>query len=277
MQARLVSLLNTLGKVRRLVLYMVISNDIAAYHSSIAFFDTWAQISAEGEGVSSNLSQRPPPPAMLLDNTTVTGSWVATNSSNVTASFDKYGRIINNVTVSMPHAGVFAAARVQQNGILQPEQLAGVGEYSIKASVVSPTLNVLCANVEAAELAPLIYVTWPHARFTNSSDTPGQKLAVLGFDQDIQLQPGQEFLNSTAVDDVFQWGAAYGRQPPVFPMVYRSRPKVLHLLIVAVSNRLQFHHEYICRRERLHLHAYQIFLDNQLHNLPTPVLPFSRL
>lgn len=67
---------------------------------------------------------------MLYDNTTVTGSWVYTNTSDVTSSFTKYGRVINNVTMSLPHAGVVAAAHATQNGILQPEELAGVGEYA---------------------------------------------------------------------------------------------------------------------------------------------------
>lgn len=65
---------------------------------------------------------------MLYDNTTVTGTWVATNQSNVTMAFGKYNRIINNVTMSMPHAGVFSAAHDPKNGILQPEDLAGLGE-----------------------------------------------------------------------------------------------------------------------------------------------------
>lgn len=156
---------------------------------------------------------------MLFDNTTVTGSWVETNSSNMTASYQKYNRIINNVTVSMPHAGVFAAARDQKNAILQPAELAGVGEYSLKASVVSPTVNVLCVNMNATELAPLIYVTWPNAQTVTNQALPGQKMAWTGYTDEVQLQPDESYLNSTVVDDIFEWGVMYQRQPPVFPMV----------------------------------------------------------
>ncbi len=162
---------------------------------------------------------------MLHDNTTVIGSWVATNSSNMTASYEKYNRIVNNVTMSMPHAGIFAAARAQKNGVLQPEELAGVGEYSIEASVVSPTLNVLCANLNTTELAPLIYTEFPNAQLSNMSEIPNQKMAIGGYADDVQLKPGQTYLNSTVVDDIFQWGSKYSRQPPVFPIV--SGPKTL--------------------------------------------------
>jgi hypothetical protein len=155
---------------------------------------------------------------MLFDNTTVTGSWVQLNASNLTAAYDKYSRIINNVTMSMPHAGVFSAAHDAKNGILQPEDLAGVGEYSVRASVVSPTVNVLCVNMNSTELSPLIYTEWPHAK-TNTSDIPDQKIPWSGYQNDIQLEPGQSWLNKTVVDDIFEWGATYARQPPVFPMV----------------------------------------------------------
>lgn len=189
-----------------------------AYHNAISFLDTWAKINKDGAGVSTDLAQRPTPPGMLFDNTTVVGKWVATNSSNLTASYARYNRIVNNVTVSMPHAGVFAAARASKNGILQPEELAGVGEYNIEASVVSPTLNVLCVNMNKTEIAPLIYTTWPNATFANTSTMPGQAVAFPGYQNDIQLLPGQLYLNSTVVDDIFEWGAKYKRQPPVFPM-----------------------------------------------------------
>lgn len=37
----------------------------------------------------------------------------------------------------------------------------GLGEYSIQASVPSPGVNVLCANMSSAEMAPMVYATWP--------------------------------------------------------------------------------------------------------------------
>lgn len=140
----------------------------------------------------------------------------------MTAAYIKYNRVINNVTMSMPHAGVFSAAHDPKNGILQPEDLEGLGEYSIRASVVSPTINILCANMDADELKPLIYVDWPNAT-TNNSDIPGQRMAWSGYESEVQLEPGQLYLNSTDVDNIFEWGPTYGRQPPIFPMVSSFR------------------------------------------------------
>jgi hypothetical protein len=155
---------------------------------------------------------------MIYDNTTVTGSWVQTNQSNITAAYSKYNRIINNVTMSMPHAGVFSAAHDPKNGILQPQDLEGLGEYSVRASVVSPSVNVLCANMNATELKPLIYVDWPNA--TTTTSVTGQKLATPSYESQVRLEPGELYLNSTVVDDIFEWGATYQRQPPIFPMVH---------------------------------------------------------
>jgi hypothetical protein len=156
---------------------------------------------------------------MLFDNTTAIGSWIATNSSNMTASYEQYNRIVNNVTLAMPHAGIAAAAKAPKNGIVQPAELGGVGEYSLKASVVSSAVNVLCANVNETEIAPLICVTWPNATILTSKDNPTQKLAPADYANDVQLLPGESYLNSTVVDDIFEWGSKYHRQPPVFPMV----------------------------------------------------------
>lgn len=183
-------------------------------------------------GAASRLELRPNATGTLFDNTTVTGTWITTNSSNMTASFGQLGRIINNVSLAMPHAGVIAAAKDPKNSIVQPSELEGVGEYSLRAAVVSPAVNVLCANVEAEEIAPLVYVTWPNALLTTSKDSTGQKLAMDNFTGDIQLLPGQAYLNSTEVDDIFQWGKKYGRQPPVFRMV--------SLLLFYVAFTLQF-------------------------------------
>lgn len=191
----------------------------AAYHNSISFLGAWAEITLEGVGASTDIALRPYAPGMLYDNTTVIGSWVETETSNLTSAYEKYNRIVNNVTLSMPHAGLFTAARASKNGILQPDELAGVGEYNIQASVVSPTVNVLCANMNKTEIAPLVYTTWPNAHTTNTTSMPGQVLAAPGYDNDIQLLPGQDYLNSTVLDDIFEWGEKYKRQPPVFPMV----------------------------------------------------------
>jgi hypothetical protein len=196
-----------------------------AYHNFLEYNRIWAAINTpESKGNSSKLAERPNAKAMLYDNTTVTGTWVDTEYSDIAANYQKHNRIINNVTMAMPHAGVIAAASSHVNNILQPSDLDGVGEYNVRASVVSPAINIVCANMNASELSPLIYVDWPNAK-TNSSDYPGQKFAWSGWQDEAQLQPGEDYLNSTVVDDIFGWRTTkngLATQPPVFPMVCRS-------------------------------------------------------
>ncbi|KAH8682779.1 hypothetical protein BGZ60DRAFT_368585 [Tricladium varicosporioides] len=195
-----------------------------SYHNGISFLATWAGINAGGEGISSSINERPKAPAMLFDNTTVTGSWVYPETSDVKALYDAHKRVINNVTLAMPHVGLYYAARDPENRILQPEELGGVGEYSVSASLASPALNVLCVNAKQSELAPLIYTEWPHA-ITNSSDIPHQRLPWAGYESEAQILPGKKFLNSTPLDDIFLWGEKYNRQPPTFgmwPIEYNS-------------------------------------------------------
>lgn len=57
---------------------------------------------------------------LLYDNTTVIGSWLNQSEDMATVS-DRFGRIINNISMAMPHAGIFAAARDPINGIRQPD------------------------------------------------------------------------------------------------------------------------------------------------------------
>ena len=153
----------------------------------------------------------------------------------------------------MPHSGVYQAARDSKNGILQPEELDGVGEYAIRASVVSPSLNVLCVNLNKTELAPLVYVTWPNATLANSTTNPGRIVAWSGYQSEIQLANSTSYLNRTVVDDIFEWGAKYSRQPPIFPEVLgpilSSLDCYCSLLTGLVSNRLQLNNQYLGSRE----------------------------
>lgn len=42
------------------------------------------------------------------------------NPQNMSTLSETYGRIVDNVTMAMPHAGVVAAAKDPLNGIMQP-------------------------------------------------------------------------------------------------------------------------------------------------------------
>ncbi|KAG4433241.1 hypothetical protein IFR05_011264 [Cadophora sp. M221] len=176
-----------------------------------SWLDIWADIEAAGDGISDDLNQRPVATSSIFPDATVQGSWVQTKAYSVLENYTKFGRIINNVTLSMPHSGIYHASNTRSTQ-------TGNYQRSIHASMVSPSSNVMCVNMNRSELAPLIYVEWPHAMLSNASLIPGQKIPDPDYARTIQLLPDHDYLNGTIVDDIFNWGSAYQRMPPVFPM-----------------------------------------------------------
>ncbi|KAH9906695.1 hypothetical protein F4778DRAFT_722958 [Xylariomycetidae sp. FL2044] len=194
-----------------------------SYHNLLAFMKEWELIH-NATTASDDENSRPTGKHNLFDNTTLTSAWIEREHGDVAANFAAHGRIIDNVTIAMPHPGVYTAATDPVNGILQPSDLSGVGEYSVQASVVSPAANVLCANVSPQELAPLVYTQWPDAR-NQTTEIPGQNIGADDWFEDVPVLSADAddaddvvWLNRTAVDDVFLWGPAHGRRPPVFQM-----------------------------------------------------------
>jgi len=174
------------------------------------------------------LEDRPTGKHNLFDNTTMDSSWIETEYSDVRASFRDHERVINNVTLAMPHPGVYAAATNPINGILQPNELLGQGQYKLEAAVVSPVVNVLCVNMNRDELSPIVYTEWPNATKTQGTEIPGQTIGIPSiWNDDVPPPSPKEWYNSTVVDDIFRWGEQYNRRPPIFPMV--SDLALLHL------------------------------------------------
>lgn len=196
-----------------------------SYRNLLNYMTMWTDINRNGSEVSTNLKKRPGGTTLLFDNTTLYSEWIETEHGDVAAQFEETGRIINNVTLALPHPGIYGAATLKKNGILQPDDLAGVGEYTIRAGVVSPSVNVLCVDMDQDDLAPLVYTKWPHAK-NNNTVIPGQKTGWIGWTgevpQPIDKKDKPYYLNRTNVDDIFKWGPKYERRPPVFPMVSQS-------------------------------------------------------
>lgn len=193
-----------------------------SYRNLLNFMSLWTNINHNGTNVGDDLSQRPTGTTLLFDNTTMMSTWIEKEHSNVTAQYEETGRIINNVTLALPHPGVYSAATLPKNGILQPDDLAGVGEYAVRAGVVSPSVNVLCVDTDKKELAPLVYTEWPSA-LVNRTDVGEQVRGWDGWAGEVP-QPTKkggkpEYLNRTDLDDVFKWGPKYKRRPPVFQLV----------------------------------------------------------
>ncbi|KAL8766624.1 MAG: hypothetical protein Q9209_006641 [Squamulea sp. 1 TL-2023] len=198
---------------------VAIEHNGQAYHNYMQYLSNWTSSIARGTG-SDSLTRRPVPLGMLYDNTTIEGSWI--HMENVTETSKKYSpddykRIVINVTMAMPHAGVFAATRDPINNIMQPQDLNGLGEYIVQASVPSPVTNVLCATMRQEELAPMVYTDWPGSNGTASNLT--------GWPNEFGIPLWPSYLNSTPVDDLFGFGEKYDRRHPVFskyPIVYNT-------------------------------------------------------
>ncbi|KAK5188146.1 hypothetical protein LTR16_008659, partial [Cryomyces antarcticus] len=88
------------------------------YHNYQRYLSNWDNLADNGNGTT-DLATRPQGFGLLHENTSITASWI--DVVDVGEASEKHGRIVNNVTLAMPHAGVFQAARDGINGIIQPE------------------------------------------------------------------------------------------------------------------------------------------------------------
>jgi hypothetical protein len=174
----------------------------------------WDKAAANGNGTTIQ-QKRPPGFGLLYENTTITAQWI--NNIDTSVVSRQYGRAINNVSLAMPHAGVFAAARDPRNGILQPEELNSEGTYSLKASVPSPVMNVICVNMNKEELAPIVYETWNGNEVVNITTwaSPG-------------LMDNATTKAKTKVDDIFGWNT---EDPTSLPPVFAKYPKPFNTIM----------------------------------------------
>jgi hypothetical protein len=168
-----------------------------SFHNLKSFLADWSQRLEVGN-MSTDLSAitgRPAPISTLFDNTTLQGQWITPSHENITADSFKGQRLVQNVTLAMPHANLFNAARDTRNHILQPEDLQGNGEYFIRAAIPAPMINVLCVGLNSTEVKPFIS--------TNTS--------------------ASYFPPASVVDDLFGFGplgfSAGQQQAPAFPKV----------------------------------------------------------
>lgn len=180
----------------------------SVYHTYQPWLAEWSDFVGDNR-TSSDLQHRPKPSGSIWDNTTVTGSWIETKDSDVQEISTKYGRMINNITMAMPHGGIPGAAMDKKNKIPQPNDISGEveGKYNLEATVPSPAVNVLCVGMNESEISPLVYDTWPDADFNATSWMASPP-------ENIPRAPS--WLNSTVVDNIFGFGEKYGQRPPIF-------------------------------------------------------------
>ena len=176
-------------------------NNLYLYQSRWFEYAEWGNIS------STSITERPAPLAQFYDNTTALGQWIRPSHENITTDSASNKRLVQNVTMAMPHTNVFHAARHPKSCILQPDDLGGSGEYFIKASVPAPAVNVLCVGLSTEELEPFIYAN-------------------------LSLAPAQG--NTTAVDDFFHFGEKFGDQQQ--PVPYFEKAPIYYNTVTNFSN-----------------------------------------
>ncbi|KAJ5459269.1 hypothetical protein N7530_011213 [Penicillium desertorum] len=186
-----------------------------AYHNYQQWISQWSQLITHNNETSSVLQKRPKPTGSLWDNTTVTGSWI--NMQDMSTLSKEHGRMINSITMAMPHGGIPGAAMNSKNKLKQPTDSSGEGKYTIEASVPSPAVNVLCTGMTKDELSPLVYSSWPGGdKFNMTTWTTSPP-------DDIPHPPSWQ--NRTVVDSLFQFGPKHDQIPPIFgkyPLPYNT-------------------------------------------------------
>ncbi|RII17494.1 hypothetical protein CUC08_Gglean002334 [Alternaria sp. MG1] len=187
-----------------------------SYYNLAQYIGRWADMVKAGESFSTIQEDRPAWIGIPYANTTVVPQWV--NVIDTAEASRKYQRVINNVTLALPHVGVTNAARDKRNIMPQSEMSDTIETYSLWASVPSPVINVLCVHLNKTELQPLVYEAWPNnevVNFNSWSTLPG-------------IRDNATTKNRTVVDELFGWDlndATTLLWPPVFgkfPMPFNT-------------------------------------------------------
>ncbi|KAL3483514.1 hypothetical protein BJX62DRAFT_249435 [Aspergillus germanicus] len=193
-----------------------------SYINYQAFTEAWLLEREKNRSVSTVLKFRPPPTAYIQEsNITAVGSWIDV-VDNAALSL-KHGRFVQNVTAAMPHANILAAVDHASNGLPRSTDTSREGNYELDAAVPSPAVNVLCAGMNATELAPLVYTEWPN--------TYGMFDPATWETRPAPGLPTDDWNNRTVVDDIFEFGPDY---PGVFGPVFGKLP-LPYMMVVNVT------------------------------------------
>jgi hypothetical protein len=195
---------------------MQIDNAGKSYYNLAQYIARWADRVKAGEIFPTIQENRPAWIGIPYVNTTVVPQWV--NVIDTAEASKKYQRVINNVTLALPHVGVANAARDKRNIMPQSEMSDTIEAYSLWASVPSPLINVLCVHLNQTELQPIVYEAWPNSEvvnFTTWNTIPG-------------IRDNATTINRTVVDEIFGWDpndTTTRHWPPVFgkfPMPFNT-------------------------------------------------------
>lgn len=209
---------------------MKISHAARSMYNEQTFLATWSEFLEPGNDTS-NQEQRPAVVGLQYENATVVPQWI--NVINTTEVSSLHRRVINNVTLALPHIGVVDAIQNQRNRMPRSESSNSIGTYSLWASVPSPMINVLCVHMTEKELEPIVFSKWSQNQTVNASNwfTTGDfstwEPSIIPHVMDLATTT-----NKTVVDDIFEW---YKKDketmidyPPVFPLLPKPFNTVLN-------------------------------------------------
>ena len=180
-----------------------------SFHNYFGWVSDWTDYRYSGEG-SRYLDQSLSGLALFDNSIGMTAPWVEIAKKGRWRDTDWF---VNNVTMAMPHAGIVLASQDSTSDITQPEDLDGLGVYSVRASVSVPFINVICLmGLSAGDLRPLVYTEWDNAGELNIWTWPDQLSRLESYIND-------PYLGGAPFDDVFEWGEKCGPTNfrPIFP------------------------------------------------------------
>ncbi|KAG9189856.1 hypothetical protein G6011_06724 [Alternaria panax] len=194
---------------------MQIDNAGKSLYNLAQYLATWNDIVKASDGLSTSQEHRPTWIGIPYVNTTVVPQWV--NVIDTAEVSRRYQRVINNVSLALPHVGVSNAVRDKRNIMPQSETFDSIEAYSLWASVPSPVMNVLCVHMNRTELEPIVYDAWPNDDVVNMTSwnvLPG-------------IRDKATTVNKTVVDELFGWNSDSNTidYPPVFgryPMPFNT-------------------------------------------------------
>jgi hypothetical protein len=208
---------------------MQISHAARSMYNEQTFLATWSEFLESGNDTS-NQEQRPAVVGLQYRNSTVVPQWI--NIINTSEVSKLHQRVVNNVTLALPHIGVVDAIHNQRNLMPRSESSNSIGPYSLWASVPSPTINVLCVDMTETELKPIVFSSWPQNKTVNATNWFTTGNITTWKPSGPQVMDLATTTNKTVVDEIFEW---YKEDietmldyPPVFPLFPKPFNTVLN-------------------------------------------------
>ncbi|KAJ8114529.1 hypothetical protein OPT61_g3606 [Boeremia exigua] len=174
------------------------------------FLDEWERTS-NFRNVSISQAERPAWVGLPYAKSTVTPQWI--NVKNTTEVSKSFQRVVNNVSLAMPHTGILNAVDDPNNDMPQVDDSGNLEPYRLWASVPSPVMNVLCVNLNEDELSPMVHFNRTDGSANDAASAISRRAA------------NPTTTNTTALDELFGWNrggeeARIGNQP-----VFSSYPE----------------------------------------------------